>query len=315
MAAAPIVSLSTCWCSGRHEDGYAMLREMADLGFAYAELSHGIRLSLVPGILQAVEEGVIKISTTHNFCPLPPGVTSAAPNLYQPSSPNSAERELWRRYTGISLDFAKRVQARVLITHLGSEFFFLANPDGKVEALVEERAITTLRDDGEFQAHLATLLVKLRKAATKHYPRIQDCVADMAKKAQEAGVKFGCENREGLLELPLDEHMDAFLASVDDLGVCGGWHDTGHACLKHLEGVITHADFLEKNHARLLGFHLHDVNAEGSDHQPIGTGLVDWKMVRRYVRPEHILVIELSPRLEKAQVLESKAFLEKWLGE
>jgi sugar phosphate isomerase/epimerase len=314
MPDAPMLSLSTCWCSSRHQDGYEMLREIADLGFGYAELSHGIRVSLVPGILRAVEEGFIKISTTHNFCPLPPGVMTAAPNLYQPSSPNVGERALWRRYTIASLDFAQRVKANVLITHLGSIFYFLFDPSAKVESLAESLEITSLREDVEFQAMIAALLVKLRKAVPKHYARIQDCLADVTAKAQQAGVKFGCENREGLLELPLDEHMDAFLVSVDDLGVCGGWHDTGHACLKHLNGVINHAEFLAKNHKRLLGFHLHDVNNEGSDHQPIGTGLVDWKMIRQYIRPEHILVIELSPRLEREQVVESKAFIEKWLA-
>jgi hypothetical protein len=59
-----------------------MLREIRDLGFEYAELSHGVRVSLVPGIIDAVEAGVIKISTLHNFCPLPPGFTQAAPNAF-----------------------------------------------------------------------------------------------------------------------------------------------------------------------------------------------------------------------------------------
>ena len=67
-----------------------MLREIRDLGFEYAELSHGIRVSLVPGIIDAVEAGVIKISTLHNFCPLPMGVSHAAPNLLQESCRRSA---------------------------------------------------------------------------------------------------------------------------------------------------------------------------------------------------------------------------------
>jgi len=313
MPAAPIVSLSSCWLSSRHNDGYEMMREIADFGFSHAELSHGIRVTLVPGILKAVEEGFIKISSTHNFCPLPAGVSTPAPNLYQPSSPADSERALWRRHTIASLEFAQRVGAHVLVTHLGSVFFFLLDPARKIEALEDALEFNTLRENAEFQEEISTLLVKLRKAAPKHYARIQDCLADLTAKAQAAGVKFACENREGLLELPLDEHMDAFLASVDDLAVCGGWHDTGHACIKHQKGVIDHAAFLEKNHARLLGFHLHDVSAEGKDHQPIGTGLVDWKMVRKYVRPEQLLTIELSPKLTKEQMLESKAFIEKWL--
>jgi hypothetical protein len=32
------------------------------------------------------------------------------------------------------------------------------------------------------------------------------------------------------------------------------------------------------------------------------------------VRPEHIVVLELSPKLETAQVVESKAFLDSWLA-
>ena len=63
-----------------------MAKEIASLGFEYAELSHGIRITLVPGILRAVEEGVIKITSTHNFCPLPAGISRAAPNLFQPSA-------------------------------------------------------------------------------------------------------------------------------------------------------------------------------------------------------------------------------------
>ena len=52
-------SLSTCWNSARHTDGRAMLREIRELGFEYAELSHGIRMSLVPGIFDAVLAGEI----------------------------------------------------------------------------------------------------------------------------------------------------------------------------------------------------------------------------------------------------------------
>ena len=34
-----------------------MLQEMAGLGFEWVELSHGIKIVLVPGILKAVAEG------------------------------------------------------------------------------------------------------------------------------------------------------------------------------------------------------------------------------------------------------------------
>src|SRR5512136_1913021 len=112
-------SLSTCWNSSRHTDGRAMLREIRDLGFQYAELSHGIRISLLPGILEALEAGEIRISSLHNFCPLPMGVTYAAPNLYQFSAERPRERELALRYTLKTIELAARIKAPVVVLHSG----------------------------------------------------------------------------------------------------------------------------------------------------------------------------------------------------
>src|SRR5437660_459307 len=113
-------SFSTCWNSHRHTDGRAMLREIRDLGFEYAELSHGTRISLLPGIIEAVDAGEIKISSLHNFCPLPMGVNNSAPNLYQFSAERPRERELAERYTLKTLEMAARLNGPVVVLHLGS---------------------------------------------------------------------------------------------------------------------------------------------------------------------------------------------------
>src|SRR5580704_9442400 len=113
-------SFSTCWNSHRHTDGRAMLREVRDLGFEYAELSHGTRISLLPGIIEAVEAGEIKISSLHNFCPLPIGVNNSAPNLYRLSADRQAERENAYRYTRKTIELAARVKAPVVVLHYGS---------------------------------------------------------------------------------------------------------------------------------------------------------------------------------------------------
>ena len=84
-----------------------MVEQMVELGFKRIELSHGIRLSLVPGILRAVEEGIVEVPSIHNFCPLPSSVQHAAPNFYQPASSNTSERALWMRYSLQTLNFAK----------------------------------------------------------------------------------------------------------------------------------------------------------------------------------------------------------------
>lgn len=206
-AAKPTLSLSTSWCSSRHTDGYAMVQEMAGLGFGHIELSHGIRITLVPGILRAVEEGLVKIGSTHNFCPLPMGVNHAAPNLFEPSA-------------------------------------------------------------------------------------------------------LGFENREGFVELPLDADYPGFIAGLPADAPAGYWHDTGHADLKQTMGLLDHRAHLEAMAPRLIGFHLHDVNAAGRDHQAVGDGNIDFAMVSRFWRPEHLLVLELSPRLPVEAVVSSKVKIE-----
>ena len=46
----------------------------------------------------------------------------------------------------------------------------------------------------------------------------------------------------------------------------GYWHDTGHAELKQTMGLLEHRSHLAAMAPRLIGFHLHDVSAEGRDH-------------------------------------------------
>src|SRR4026209_2166908 len=113
-------SLSTCWNSHRHTDGRAMLREIRELGFEYAELSHGIRISLLPGVLEAVDAGEIRISTLHNFCPLPMGVNHAAPNIFKFSSEDRRERENAFKHTIKTIETVERVKAPLVVLHMGA---------------------------------------------------------------------------------------------------------------------------------------------------------------------------------------------------
>jgi sugar phosphate isomerase/epimerase len=75
-------------------------------------------------------------------------------------------------------------------------------------------------------------------------------------------------------------------------------------------GLIDHRSHLEKLAERTIGFHLHDVNDSGQDHQAVGSGKVDFKMISGFWRPEHMLVIELSPRVSADAVRASRERLQ-----
>src|SRR5204863_6699499 len=106
-----MLAFSTCWNSGRHTTGDAMLREIKELGFDLVELGHGIRLSLMPGIQEMFNAGEVRFSSLHNFCPLPVEVMVASPDCYQFSSIYPNERERAIKQTFQTIDFAVRLGA------------------------------------------------------------------------------------------------------------------------------------------------------------------------------------------------------------
>ncbi len=292
-----------------------MLREIAALGFEYVELSHGIRITLVPGVLRAIEEGVIKVASTHNFCPLPTGIVQAAPNLFESSSREHREHDQWLRHTKRSIDFAAQVKARALVCHLGSVHFFWFNPARNVRRYLHEHPDAgRMPDNAGYQALLQKSLVRLRKRMVPFWEQTKKSINEVLEHATQKGVRLGFENREKFEELPLDaDHLD-LLDSLPASAPVGYWHDTGHADIKEGMGLLRHREHLEKMAGRTMGFHLHDVNAHGQDHQPIGAGHIDFEMVSRFWQPKHLITLELGPRATVDEVRVSKQRIEALLG-
>lgn len=311
------LSLSTCWCSGRHTDGYEMVHEMVGLGFMRIELSHGIRFSLVPGILKAVDEGLVEISSVHNFCPLPGGVNCPAPNLYEPSTSDKRELSCWSRYTQKTFDFAKRTGAKKVVMHSGSVRFFFQSPEKKLKQWIhtqQNSEVTDLSENKLFIAKRERSLRRIQKASGKPMQRVQSSYTQAIEWAKEHDLKLCIENREGLAELPLDNDFVDFMNAFSASESVGYWHDTGHAQIKHQFGLIDHRDHLSSLSEQLTGFHLHDVSENGVDHQPIGSGSVDFKMIAEFLRSHHELVLELSPHVSAEDVLASRNYICELLG-
>ena len=283
-------SLSTCWNSQRHTDGRAMLREIRDLGFEYAELSHGIRVSLVPGIIEAVEAGEIKISSLHNFCPLPLGVNHPAPNLYEFTDERPRQRELAIKHTLKTFEFAERVKAPLVVLHLGS--MDLKDYTGKLCTMLERG----LRIAPKYEK-LCAEASKAREARKERFvENLYDTLRKILPEAETRGLELGCENRQALEEIPIESDFQFMFRELNSPSLVY-WHDCGHAQIKANLGFIHHALHLESLASRLAGFHVHDVIYPAGDHAAPGTGTVDFASLKPFVKPEHIKVFELSPSL------------------
>ena len=285
-----------------------MLREIRDLGFEYAELSHGIRLGLLPGILEAVDAGEIRISSLHNFCPLPMGVNYAAPNLYQFSAERPRERELAQRYTVKTVEFAARVKAPAVVLHSGS-----------IDMKNYTDILLNLAARGEKEtpkyAKLCAELDEKREAKKGPFvERVNELLKKLLPVAESQGIKLGIENRQGLEELPLESDFQFLFRELASPNLVY-WHDTGHGQIKENLGFIRHTMHLESLRNRLAGLHIHDVQFPGRDHCAPGSGMVDFKALQPSVKREHIKVFELSPGLAVEEVKIGVAHVKKLWGD
>ncbi|HWI55674.1 MAG TPA: sugar phosphate isomerase/epimerase [Bacillota bacterium] len=301
-------SLSTCWNSHRHTDGRAMLREVRDLGFEYAELGHGTRISLLPGILEAVEAGEIKISSLHNVCPLPLGVNTAAPNLYQFSAERPRERELALRYTLKTIEFAARLKAQVVVLHLGS--IEIKNYTDKLLDMLARGE----KDSPKYQKICAELEQKREAKKEPFMERVKELLKQLLPEAEARGIKLGAETRQALEELPVESDFQFLFRELSSPNLVY-WHDTGHAQIKENLGFFPHTMLLESLRERLFGFHVHDVQYPGRDHCAPGSGMLDFAALKPTLKPEHIKVFELSPSLTPEEVRTGVAHLKQIWGE
>jgi len=285
-----------------------MLREIRDLGFEYAELSHGIRISLLPGVMEAVDTGEIRISTLHNFCPLPIGVSHAAPNLFKFSSLDARERENAFRHTAKTIETAVRLKAKLVVLHMGC----IDMKD------YTERLISLLgsgeKESRKYQKLCIEAEEKREQKKEKHQQYASEMLQRIWAHAQPYGIKLGIENREALEEIPLESDLGLFFREFSDPLICY-WHDTGHAQIKENLGFIRHSMHVEAMADRLAGFHIHDVRFPAQDHSPPGTGTVDFTALRPFVRPEHIKVFELGPGMPKQEVLAGVAYIKSVWGD
>jgi sugar phosphate isomerase/epimerase len=301
-------SLSTCWNSHRHTDGRAMLREIATLGFECAELSHGIRISLLPGVLEAVDAGEIKISTLHNFCPLPIGVNHAAPNLFKFTSLDGRERENAYRHSVKTIETAARVKAQLVVLHMGC--IEMKDYTDKLLDMVGNGD----RESSKYQKLCLEVEQKREQKKERHLQVAGEMLFRLLELARRYGIKLGVENREALEEVPLESDFGFFFREFSDPLVCY-WHDTGHAQIKENLGFIQHAMHLESLVDRLAGLHIHDVQFPGRDHCPPGTGMIDFAALAPFIRPDHIKVFELSPGVGVEELKAGVAHLKSLWGE
>lgn len=277
-----------------------MLLEVRDLGFEYAELGHGTRLSLVDGILQAVSAGEIKISSLHNFCPLPVGVMGPAPDYYLPSAKDDRERQCAVRHTLRTIDCAASLGARAVVLHLG--LVAMRNYTLRLLGLVEEDK----RDAPKFERLRRKALAVREKKRQKFLEQVYRTLDEIVPRAKEMKIKLGIETRFGIEEIPDADEADAIISRYG-ADVVNYWHDVGHAQVKEALGLQTHEAWLERFRGRTAGFHLQDVAPPAHDHLPPGMGAFDFGRLVPFATGEQVFAWEIHHQWTAEQIRDGVA--------
>lgn len=265
-----------------------MLREITGMGFTNVELSHGIRVSLIEGILKARQQDPrIRVASLHNFCPLPVGYIRSSPNVYILSSERESERSKAVRATIATMDFAEKMGARHIVLHLG---------EVRMTDPVEPLMASVAAGKRDTPAHRA-LVERARKLRDSRgsgaFSRAMRSLTTLVEEARLRNLVLGIESRARLDEVPTESELERVLAEFPPENL-GYWHDTGHVQMSENLGLADHGAWLRKFQGRLVGAHLHDVIWPEHDHQLPGDGSVPFDHLAA-LRADIPRVFEIHP--------------------
>jgi len=145
---------------------------------------------------------------------------------------------------------------------------------------------------GKVALHLDAALRSLEKAG---------------REAEKRGLFLGIENRFNLQDFPNPKEFQILFRELSG-GAIRYWHDVGHATSLENLGLIKPKELLENFGSLLGGTHLHGCKGY-RDHEAPGTGEEDYRLLKKYLKPETLRVLEIHHRTPPGEMLKGIEFL------
>lgn len=298
-------SLSTAWNWTRHANGADLIREITRLGFSAVELNFTLTRAIVEDVERLVRAGEVRVSSVHNICPLPEGTdpAEASPDRYPLSATDETIRRTAVAAARATIDWAGRLGAAAVVLHAG-----------RVEIPERQRELAACIERGEDPAPLRAAMVDERaSAAGSHLTAVIASLGELLDYARPRGIRLGIENRYYFREIPIAAEFDTLFRRFAPGGLFY-WHDVGHAETSERLGLGRHRDLLDRFANRLLGIHLHDIIGLTQDHRAPGTGTFDFSVLRPYLTPQTIRVIEAGRHTTEADLATGADFIARVLA-
>jgi sugar phosphate isomerase/epimerase len=305
----PMISFSTCWNSGRHTAGDAMLGEIKNkLGFDLIELGQGINTSLLPGIQKMFDTGEIRFSSLHNFCPVPPEAAVASPDCYKFSAASAEEREAAVTQTLGTIDFAVRLNAPFVVLHLGQ--VSMSPTTNRLIAMAKARRYLSRK----YVRMKIGAVQEREKIAPAFLQRAKDCLRRVIDYAASKNIRIGLEARRDYEQIPTERELAELFEEMNSPHL-GYWHDFGHAQIKENLGFIDHAEWLRVVGPRAFGCHVQDCIWPARDHQPPFTGDVDFEKLVPLLATNCLFVWEMNTNMTADAIRRSVQAWKERFGE
>lgn len=302
-----MLALSTSWNALQYTRAKDIIKEIKSLGFERVELNFNLTSKLVEEMLKLQNEGVIKVVSLHNFCPIPEKVSrqKALPDFFSLSSLDEEERKLALRYTKRTIETAARFSAQAVVLHCGKV---------QVEEKIRQLAGLFQKKDQAAGQKLKQRMFEEREARAKQFfQQTLKSLDELCAYALKQGVNLGLENRYYFSEIPTSDEMETILAAFPGPPLYY-WHDVGHAQVHENLGLFEHKMMLDKFGPRLFGMHLHDV--EGiDDHRAPLSGKFDFSRLLPYVQKNTLKVMEPHRPASAPEIIRGKQYLEKLFGD
>lgn len=298
-----MLALSTSCLSTLFDNGEALIQKVLQFDIAAVELEYRITDAMHRQMRAPLKRSGLQVVSVHNYYPLPPTVPRAMANgdLFLLSHPDKEERMRAIEWTSRTIETANDLEAKAVVLHCGS----VGNDIdiGKLYDFLEKDMI----ESDEVQEFIQEIRARREEKKPGYIESLLFSLDRLLRVADKMNVFLGMENRYFFHEIPGADDFELIFREFEGSPL-RYWHDAGHAQVNELLGLVKQEDLLKTHADRLLGVHLHDARKR-DDHLPPGAGVVDFQMIKSYLKEDTIRVVELKVGLSDAEIAEGIAYL------
>ncbi len=296
-----MLGVSTSWLSEQVNSPKELVEKLLELSVSLVELEYRLSASWVEELLPLFKKEAFEVKSVHNFLPTPSSVSNVSGNAFSFSSEDKEERDLAVKYTILTMEHALDFGANIVILHLG-----------KAPLKVDLKRLEKLFEEGKIESEEAREIIEeVREERLKKSSKFLDytllTLDKILKVAEKYQIFLGIENRYFYDEIPSFEEISFILKEFQGSNL-RYWHDVGHANSLEKLNLLEPGKLLKNYGDQMIGIHLHDCIGR-LDHRVPGQGEIDFQLIKPYLKPETIKIVEVFPEFSVEELRKGLDFL------